>query len=36
MFVLQRATPGQKAVVTFLREGKKMEAVATFGQPTRR
>jgi Tol biopolymer transport system component len=36
MFVLQRATPGQKAVVTFMREGKKLEAETVFGAPSRR
>jgi S1-C subfamily serine protease len=36
MFVLQKSRPGEKATVTFLRDGKRQAAEITFGAPTRR
>jgi S1-C subfamily serine protease len=35
MFVLRSAKPGEKAVVVYEREGKKLEVEVTFGESTR-
>ena len=36
MFVLRQATPGQRAKITVIRDGKRVTVEAVYGKPRRR